>query len=64
MGEIARMGEIAEDGGDSGGWGRAEDGGDTGGWVEDGGERRMGEIVEDWWRMGELVEDGEDSRGW
>ena len=32
MGEIARKGEIAEDGGDSGGWGRAEDGGDSGGW--------------------------------
>ena len=37
MGEIARMGEIAEDGGDSGGWGKrrmgekAEDGGDSGG---------------------------------
>ena len=30
MGEIARMGEIAEDGGDSGGW--VEDGGDSGGW--------------------------------
>ena len=45
------MGEIAEDGGDSGGWGRqwrmgeiarmgdiAEDGGDSAGWVEDGGD--------------------------
>ena len=30
MGEIARMGEIAEDGGDSGGL--VEDGGDYGGW--------------------------------
>ena len=27
------MGEIAEDGGDSGGWGEiVEDGGDSGGW--------------------------------
>ena len=30
MGEIARMVEIAEDGGDSAGW--VEDGGDYGGW--------------------------------
>ena len=30
MGEIARMGDIAEDGGDSAG--RVEDGGDYGGW--------------------------------
>ena len=37
------MGEIAEDGGDSGGWVEmgeiAEDGGDSGGWGR-------------WWRMG------------
>ena len=32
--------------------------------AEDGGDRRMGEIVEDGWRMGEIAEDGGDSGGW